>query len=165
MGNLRIDLGCGYKPRPGFLKVDVDKKCKPDIVADITKPIPGLANGCACEVYCSHVIEHLPSGLWSKVAHEMSRLLEVGGRFEFKVPHPSADAAMVYGHIHVFTPRLWRQYMKAGPIAPGLYICEVNEIPEPDAVEFCKRKNLDFNDWAPFLMNGYRETHVIGIKK
>lgn len=85
---MKIDLGCGPMKREGFLGVDLCDANNPDIVADITRRIPGLDDGCADHVSCWHVLEHLPGLGWKAAMLEMARLLRPGGTFEIRVPHP-----------------------------------------------------------------------------
>lgn len=56
---VKIDLGCGANPIPGFIGVDIRAIPGVDIVVDLEKfpwPIP---SECATTVACSHVLEHI----------------------------------------------------------------------------------------------------------
>lgn len=37
-------MGCGYQRMPGWINVDINRSCKPDLVADLTKPFPIKSN-------------------------------------------------------------------------------------------------------------------------
>lgn len=160
---MKIDLGCGTKKIPGFTGVDLWEGNNPDIVADIMMPIEGLAPGCADEVICWHVMEHLGNEGWTHVFKEIRRLLIVGGKFEVRVPHPSSEDSMILGHIHVLTPLFWRRAQE-GNWVKGLRIEEVIEVPDKRCQEFCRRNGLLYDDWCFYLRNSFEETIVKGVK-
>jgi len=162
---LQIDLGCGTNKREGFLGVDMWPANEPDILSDIRTRIVELESGCADYVLCSHVLEHLGVEEWRQVLQEIGRLLMPTGKFELRMPHPSHDDSMIHGHIHVMTPHFWRSVRDQGWTAKdGLVIERIEEVPNPACLEFC-RNSVDFELWAPFLRNAYRETVVKGVKQ
>ena len=55
---MKVNLGCGNRKKEGFVNVDWDKECKPDIIADLNVNLPFKDNE-VDEVYCSHIIEHV----------------------------------------------------------------------------------------------------------
>ena len=57
---IRLNLGCGDVPLPGYVNVDVvDERLgnKPDIVCDVRK-LDAFESNCADEILAVHVIEH-----------------------------------------------------------------------------------------------------------
>ena len=56
---LRLDLGCGPRPRPGFYGVDRADLPGVDIVADLNEPLTDLPNNSVAEVYTRHTLEHV----------------------------------------------------------------------------------------------------------
>lgn len=161
---MKIDIGAGKHRKEGFLRVDLWDGNEPDIVADARQSIPGLDDGCAEEVHCWHVLEHLEHNDWKLVMLEIARLLQPTGRFEIRVPHPSFDDAMIHGHLWILTPWLWRCCRDDKWLGDHLIITEIHEVPNQDCVEFCKENYLDFNKWSKVLRNSFRETIVRGYK-
>ena len=56
-----LNLGCGNRHRPqseGWINVDIDQTCNPDIVRNMDKGLP-FNTSSVDEVYCSHTIEHV----------------------------------------------------------------------------------------------------------
>ncbi len=82
---MRLYLGSrDYRPE-GFLTVDIDPACDPDIVADVTD-LHGIASGSVDEICASHVLEHIPWPLSFRALAEWARVLRIGGRLRVAVP-------------------------------------------------------------------------------
>lgn len=163
---LKIDLGCGRNKRAGFVGVDNWSAAEADIHADIRYRIPGLEDGSAEYVLCSHVLEHIGGHGWRDVLGEMARLLAPGGAFEIRVPHPHCKDAMIHGHRWVLTP-LWWEHLANGTIPHTLPLVfeRIEEIPRPTCIEFCQRQGLDFEQWKHHLVDSHYETAIFGKRK
>jgi predicted SAM-dependent methyltransferase len=77
--DLRLNLGCGPKPLPGYLNVDIAAAPEVDLVAPVTE-LPMLPDGCAVEVRLDAVFEHLYRWERPRALAEWHRLLAPGGR-------------------------------------------------------------------------------------
>lgn len=162
---MKIDLGCGKKFHPGVTRVDMYPGNHPDIIADITKPIFELPDGCAEQVICHHVLEHLPEiEDWRLVMTEMARLLKKGGTFEIRVPHPSHDCAMIHGHVHVFTPTFWRDMRDQNWLDNVLVIDGIEECFDPEFLKDREKIGKPPEAMLRYLRNVYLETCVTGHK-
>jgi SAM-dependent methyltransferase len=82
---MKLNLGCGRFPKPGFVNVDREAIPGVDVVHDLDAiPYP-FADG-SCEVIeADHVLEHL--GRVFAVMAELDRLLAPGGTLRLRVPH------------------------------------------------------------------------------
>ena len=56
---LRLNLGCGARPRPGFSWRRPRRAPGVDIVADLNAPFTDLPNDCVAEVFTRHTLEHV----------------------------------------------------------------------------------------------------------
>ena len=81
----RLNLGCGYDIREGYLNVDVNDFHGPDLVADITD-LRMLPAGGYREIVAQDVLEHLPRTATVDVLREWNRLLAAGGELHLRVP-------------------------------------------------------------------------------
>jgi predicted SAM-dependent methyltransferase len=90
----RLNLGCGFDHREGFLNVDLHEFHKPDLIADVTK-LGMLPDGIYEEIIAQDVLEHLPRTSTVEVLREWSRLLKVGGRLHLRVPSVIDLAALM----------------------------------------------------------------------
>jgi SAM-dependent methyltransferase len=90
MADLKLNIGCGSKPRAGWTNVDKYPSGHEDMVGDICSKLD-LPNGCAQEILLDNVIEHLDS--IPDAMRELFRLLAAGGRLEIITPHYSSAAS------------------------------------------------------------------------
>jgi SAM-dependent methyltransferase len=82
---LRLNVGCGARPRPGFYGVDRVALPGVDIVADLNQPLSQLPDNSVDEVYTRHTLEHVDALL--PLMSELHRVTRPDGRIEIIVPH------------------------------------------------------------------------------
>ena len=81
----KLNLGCGYFKKEGFINLDISKLCEPDILHDLDV-IPYPFNNNYFELIESdHVLEHLSNPF--EVMKEFHRILKPGGILKINVPH------------------------------------------------------------------------------
>jgi len=88
---LKLNLGSGQNPRPGF--VNVDKFGEPEFRCDLEVfPWPWPDNSVS-EVLMSHVLEHLgaDADTFIGIMKELYRVCEPGAKIRIAVPHPRHD--------------------------------------------------------------------------
>lgn len=160
------DFGAGYRRTAGVVAVDADPGTDPDVVADVTKPIPGIAPGSADEIHCNHVLEHIPHPGQFDAMREICRCLRVGGRWIVKVPHPGHDSAMVPGHVQVLAPHYWRDIQRnpRGYLGCALEVDTIEEVPAPDAADIARKLGLSLPECLRLIRNVATETVVTGHK-
>lgn len=81
----RLNLGCGYDKRPGYLNVDFKDFHDPDLVGDV-RSLPELPSGRYEEVVAQDVLEHLERADGPVALAEWRRLTAPGGRLVLRVP-------------------------------------------------------------------------------
>ena len=81
----RLNLGCGYDIREGYLNVDLHERHGPDLVADITN-LEMLPSSVFSEIVAQDVLEHLERHKVQGALNEWSRLLAAGGLLHVRVP-------------------------------------------------------------------------------
>lgn len=81
----RLNLGCGWFKKPGYVNVDMNPLCNPDVVHDLnTFPYPFPDNEFDV-VSADHIIEHLENPF--SVMEELHRILKDNGLLTVLVPH------------------------------------------------------------------------------
>lgn len=82
----RLNLGCGFDVRPGYLNVDFQPFHKPDLVADVGK-LDFLPADYYEEILAQDVLEHMPRTSTRKILAHWNRLLALGGLLHLRVPN------------------------------------------------------------------------------
>src|SRR3990167_1523422 len=84
---LCLDLGCGNRPKRGYIGIDILAGTKVDIVLDLRKyPLP-FADNTVDAIYADHFLEHLTIEEVHKVMKEIHRVCRSGALVEIRVPH------------------------------------------------------------------------------
>lgn len=81
----KLNLGCGFDHRPGFLNIDMNAWHKPDVLADVRK-VEFLPAQYYDEILAQDVLEHLPRTQTEGVLAHWNRPLRIGGRILIRVP-------------------------------------------------------------------------------
>ena len=82
---MKLHLGCGTKKLDGWVNVDSVKACQPDVVHDLSAPLP-YADQSADEIMAHGVLEHFDKYARCTLMADWVRVLKVGGRLELGVP-------------------------------------------------------------------------------
>lgn len=105
--DLKVELGGGPNPRPGYTSIDIRADSPPGtILLDLEQVGNGVLflpfeNDTVGSVYSSHCLEHVVSlvGVWREIA----RICRVGAGVEIRVPHWGSDMAFTGGHVHAIS--------------------------------------------------------------
>jgi predicted SAM-dependent methyltransferase len=81
----RINLGCGFDRRPGYLNIDFQQFHEPDLVADV-RNLAMLPSAGYDEIVAQDVLEHLPRADALRTLKEWARLLRPGGVLLLRLP-------------------------------------------------------------------------------
>lgn len=81
---MKINIGCGPYKAEGYIGIDKDPACKPDILHDINTGLD-FKDSTIDEIYASHILEHVDDLIF--VMNECWRVLVDGGVFEINVPN------------------------------------------------------------------------------
>lgn len=106
-GLLKIDLGGGLNPRPGYMTIDIEGS---DIIADLNNGIP-LPDNSVGVINASHVLEHIRDPL--KSMSEIHRVLVDGGWAFIDVPSTDGRGAwMDPTHVSYWNENSFLYYTK-----------------------------------------------------
>jgi predicted SAM-dependent methyltransferase len=101
---LRLNLGSGMTPIPGFVNVDaLEDAPGVDVVANIGERLP-FEDGSAELVYASHLLEHFPHDRVPELLAEWRRVLAPGGALLIAVPDLETIASLMVSREGWFTP-------------------------------------------------------------
>lgn len=79
----RLNYGCGYDKREGYLNVDMDPGCQPDLLI-VGNDLSALPRGWFEEIVAIDVLEHIPRRETPHILLEWADLLADGGRLHIQ---------------------------------------------------------------------------------
>ena len=104
---MKLNLGCGFNKKDGFINVDCEAICQPDVLHNLEiTPWPFQDNQFDF-ILASHCLEHLGEtrATYMAIIREMWRILKPGGTVHVLVPHPRHDNFLHDPtHVRVITP-------------------------------------------------------------
>jgi len=109
----RLNLGCGFDIREGYLNVDLHERHRPDLVADVTS-LPMLPSGYFEEIVAQDILEHLERHKTIPTLQEWSRLLAPGAVVHLRVPS-------LFGLFELLASPGWRSMEKTEEVIHYLY--------------------------------------------
>jgi predicted SAM-dependent methyltransferase len=112
----KLNLGCGFDKREGWLNVDNFPECDPDKILDIEKTPWDLPSDSFDVVLMKHVLEHVGADFptFKAVMQELYRILKPGGKLEIHVPHVRHDSYWADPtHVRAFLPLTFTMMSKA----------------------------------------------------
>lgn len=81
---MKLNLGCGWDIRDGYVNLDISPLDGVDVVWDITKlPLPFKDEEFE-EILCADILEHVQ---YEPVLKDLHRILKKGGSIKLTVPH------------------------------------------------------------------------------
>lgn len=83
---IKLNLGCGSKKLPGFINIDSVKEFDPDLLHDVSQPLP-YSDGAVDEIIADGLLEHFDKYVRFIVFYEWARVLKVGGTVNVSVPN------------------------------------------------------------------------------
>lgn len=112
---MKLNLGCGFDKREGWLNVDNFALCEPDQLLEIEATPWNLPDNAFEHVLMKHVLEHVGAQfpVFSAVMRELYRVTAPGGILEIHVPHVRHDAFWSDPtHVRAFTPLTFQMMSK-----------------------------------------------------
>jgi predicted SAM-dependent methyltransferase len=88
---IRLDIGAGGNPQPGFVTMDKRKLPGIDIVHDLEKfPYPIKDEECIV-IVGSHIIEHIKPWFMIDMMNELWRIMKPGGQLALSTPYAGSQ--------------------------------------------------------------------------
>lgn len=84
---LQLNIGCGTNKLPGFINIDVEPSCKPDLLYDFTQAILPYDEKSIDKITFFHTIEHIRKPLHPRILVDFCRVLKNGGELLISYPN------------------------------------------------------------------------------
>ena len=86
---IKLDIGGGGNPQPGFVNMDIRKLPGVDIIQDLEEFPWSLPNESVSLSMASHVVEHINphKNTFMKFMDEVWRITQIGGKFMIATPY------------------------------------------------------------------------------
>jgi ubiquinone/menaquinone biosynthesis C-methylase UbiE len=85
----KLNLGCGFDHREGWVNADNFSKCSPDVLMDVEAPPWPFKDNEFDHILMKHVLEHVGADFneFKQVMQELYRVAKPDGLIEIQVPH------------------------------------------------------------------------------
>lgn len=111
-GGIRLNMGSGPFPIPGFINIDQFPEVNPDMVADV-RDLP-FEPGTVSEIYAGHILEHFTRHDGAAVLRYWHSLLKPGGVIGVAVPdydvlvqqyaaNPTPEALIQFNDLYIYS--------------------------------------------------------------
>lgn len=112
---MKLNLGCGFNKKNGYVNVDKFDACQPDVTADLEATPWPFATNVADEVIFNHSLEHMgeDTDTFLEIIKELYRICKPGATVQINVPHPRHDNYIGDPtHVRIITPQLLSLFSK-----------------------------------------------------
>jgi predicted SAM-dependent methyltransferase len=107
---IKLNLGCGYSKLDGYVNMDKQKKCNPDLLCDIVDGVP-FVDSSVDFIAAYDFLEHIPLGKTMFVINEIYRVLKSDGVFEHITPSTDGRGAFQDPtHVSFWNVNSWLYY-------------------------------------------------------
>jgi predicted SAM-dependent methyltransferase len=105
----KLNIGCGYNKKEGFVNIDKAKEVKPDEIVNIEKGFPFPDNSFEY-IYSEHTLEHIEPQNWRFVLNEIARIAKKGCILELKLPYDNSGQRTNADHFRTFSWNSFDQF-------------------------------------------------------
>lgn len=99
---MKLNIGCGWKKKKGYINIDKSNRVEPDIVMDIENEI-GFPENTFDEIYSEHSLEHIRPDRWKFVLNEIARVAKDGCVLHLKLPFDNIINRTNVDHYRTFS--------------------------------------------------------------
>lgn len=109
----KLNIGCGWNKKNGFVNIDKSAKVEPDLVVDIEQGLPFESDSFSY-IYSEHCLEHVRPQYWSYILNEIARVAKEDCILELKLPFDNIGQRTNCDHYRTFSWHSFDQLKKEG---------------------------------------------------
>lgn len=112
----KLNLGCGFDHRDGYLNADSFQECKPDVLINIEETPWAFRDNAYQHILLKHVLEHVGQtySSFKAIMQELYRITANQGTIEIHIPHFRHDSFWSDPtHVRAFTLLTFQMMSKA----------------------------------------------------
>ena len=112
---MKLNLGCGFNKKDGYINVDKYDSCQPDLAIDLEVTPWPFRTSEIDEVLFNHSLEHMgeETVTFLAIVKELHRVCKPGATVQINVPHPRHDNFIGDPtHVRIITPQLLSIFSK-----------------------------------------------------
>jgi predicted SAM-dependent methyltransferase len=113
----KLQIGCGWDKKNGFVNIDISKDVNPDLVINIEEGLPFPDNSFDY-IYSCHCLEHVRPQYWKFVLSEISRVSKNGCVLELLLPFDNIGQRTNADHYRSFS---WGSFDQFDPESKRFY--------------------------------------------
>lgn len=107
---MKLNLGCGYDKKKGFVNIDKSAYVNPDIVLDIENGLPFLSDSIEY-IFSNNCLEHIKPNNWAFVLDEIMRVACDGCILELILPYDNTNKRCNIDHYRTFNFNSFNQFL------------------------------------------------------
>lgn len=112
---MKLNMGCGFNKKEGYVNVDMFPECSPDVLCDLeATPWPWETDSVS-EAFFNHSLEHIGGDprVFMAMMKELYRVCRNGAIVNIHVPHPRHDHFIGDPtHVRMITPHMLELFSK-----------------------------------------------------
>ena len=105
----KINIGCGHDKLSGYINVDWNQECNPDIIYNINNGLPFDCDSID-EVLANDILEHCDD--FVSIMNEIHRVLKIGGKLRARFPPWNSEGAFSVAHARRIIYRDFRSFVE-----------------------------------------------------
>ena len=88
---MKINLGCGFEKKEGYINIDIRKKVNPDMVIDLEKDkLKRFKDNSITEIYSRNCLEHIKPEYYIALIKDMYRVCKDGAIWNLELPYDNS---------------------------------------------------------------------------